>query len=35
MLQAIQDDDKKKGGWGNGKEQLFKIQQDHVNRLGG
>jgi hypothetical protein len=35
MLQAIQDYVKKKKGWGNGKEQLFKIQQDHANRLGG
>jgi len=34
MLQAIQNNVKKKGGWGNGKEQLSRTQQDHANRLG-
>jgi hypothetical protein len=35
MFQAIQNDVKKKKGWGNGKEQLSRTQQDHASKLGG
>jgi hypothetical protein len=34
MLQAIQNNVKKKGGWGNRKKQLSRTQQDHANKLG-
>jgi len=35
MFRAIQNDVKKKKGWGNGKEQLSRTQQDHASKLGG